>query len=145
MGINKEKRMSTTTNNTIAEIANDVVSHCKSDEACDIIEHDSKIWSKHFVDGWKSIEGDGKTYAGRDEVIAKYKEWQSGVTMHSCEVTGPFIGKNGFSVIFDLDMESKDGTWPRTNMKEVAEYTVENGKIVQEEFRYLAGACDGGE
>ena len=132
----------TTTTNTVAQIANDLVAHCKA--PCeDMLEHDAKIWDKHFAESWTSIEGDGKEYVGRDAVMAKYKEWQDGVTCHSCEVTGPFVGKNGFSVIFDLDMESKDGTWPRTTMKEVANYTVENGKIVREEFCYEAQACDG--
>ena len=132
--------MSTETISTITQIANDVVDHCKT-HAEDIIEHDSKIWDKHFAENWTSIEGDGKTYEGRDAVIEKYKEWESGVTMHGCEVTGPFVGPNGFSVIFDLDMESKDGTWPRMNMREVANYTVENGKITQEEFRYPPMDC----
>ena len=134
--------MDTTTKDMIAEIANDLVAHCKS--PCEnMLEHDVKIWDKHFAADWISIEGDSKVYTGRDEVMAKYKEWQEGVTCHSCEVTGPFVGTNGFSVIFELDMESKDGSWPRTKMQEVANYTVENGKIVKEEFRYQANSCDG--
>jgi len=134
--------MTTTANSTIIEIANDLVAHCKI-EAGDFVEHDAKIWDKHFAEGWTSIEGDGKIYTGRDEVAAKYKEWQAGVIVHGCEVSGPFVGSDGFSVIFDLDMESKDGSWPRTKMQEVANYTVENGKIVNEEFRYPPMSCDG--
>jgi uncharacterized protein CbrC (UPF0167 family) len=130
----------TTATDTITQIAKDVLEHCKT-PAEDIISHDSKIWDKHFADNWTSIEGDGKTYTGRDEVIAKYKEWQSGVTMHGCEVSGPFVGPNGFSIIFDIDMEPKDGSWPRMNMREVANYTVENGKIIQEEFRFPPMDC----
>jgi hypothetical protein len=133
--------MTTAANTNIAEIANDLVAHCKTEPTGDIIEHDSKLWDKHFAQGWKSIEGDGKTFNGRDEVIAKYKEWQSGVTMHSCEVTGPFVGQGGFSVIFEIDMESKDGSFPRMKMQEIANYTVENGKIVQEEFCFPPMQC----
>ena len=50
---------------------------------------------------------------------------------------------HNFSVIFDLDMESKDGSWPRTKMREVAIYAVENGKIVKEEFCYQPMECSG--
>ncbi len=132
----------TTATDTIAQIANDLVTHCKT-PAEDFVEHDSKLWDKHFAEGWTSIEGNGKVYTGRDEVIAKYKEWQDGVTCHSCEVEGPFVGQNSFSVIFDLDMECKNGTFPRMNMKEIATYTVENGKIVKEEFCYQCPEGDG--
>lgn len=139
--------MSTMTQNeTIVKIANDVVTHCKSgDESVDYVDYDTKIWDKHFKEGWTSIEGDGRVYHGRDEVSAKFREWQKGVTVHDCQVEGPFIGQNGFSVIFDLDMEAKDGSFPRMRMKEVAQYTVEDGKIVKEEFCYMPmGDCCGG-
>ncbi len=131
--------MSTMTQDpTIVSIANDVVAHCKSgDESMDYVEYDGKIWDKHFKEGWTSIEGDGRVYTGRDEVSAKYREWQQGVKVHDCQVEGPFIGQNGFSVIFDLDMESTKGEFPRMRMKEVAHYTVEDGKIVKEEFCYM--------
>lgn len=132
----------------IQTIANDLVNHCKSgDEGVDFVEYDSKIWDKHYAEGWTSIEGDGRVYTGRDEVSAKYREWQKGVTVHDCKVEGPFVGQSGFSVLFDMDMESKDGSWPRMQMKEVANYTVENGKIVKEEFCYMpmpGGGCGDG-
>ncbi|PCJ50151.1 MAG: hypothetical protein COA74_02675 [Gammaproteobacteria bacterium] len=130
----------TTTAATITEIASDLVAHCKI-ESEDMCAHDAKIWDKHFAESWTSIEGDGKTFVGRDAVIAKYKEWEAGVICHSCEVTGPFVGQSGFSVIFDLDMEFKDGSFPRSKMKEVANYTVEGGKIVKEEFCYQCPDC----
>ncbi|MBO6512413.1 MAG: nuclear transport factor 2 family protein [Phycisphaerales bacterium] len=124
-----------TTASTIAQIANDLVAHCQT-PTDDFVEHDAKIWDKHYADNWISIEGDGKTFQGRDEVIAKYREWEKGVTMHGCEVIGPFLGQTGFSVIFDMDIECNNGTFPRMRMKEIANYTVENDKIVKEEFCY---------
>jgi hypothetical protein len=141
--------MSTMTQDpTITKIANDLVEHCKSgDESMDYVEFDGKIWDKHFAENWTSIEGDGKTYTGRDEVSAKYKQWQDSTIVHGVEIEGPFIGRDGFSVIFELDMEGKDGSMPRMKVKEVANYTVENGKIVKEEFRYMPmpeGACGEG-
>ncbi len=134
--------MTTTSKDIITEIANDLVAHCKI-EADDIVEHDCKIWDKHFAEGWTSIEGDGQVYTGREEQIAKYRQWEAGVIVHGCEVIGPFIGVDGFSVIFELDMEGKDGAFPRSQMTEVANYTVENGKIVKEEFRYPPMECSG--
>lgn len=124
-----------TTASTITQIANDLVAHCKI-QAEDFVEHDTKLWDKHFAENWTSIEGDGGVFKTRDEVIAKYKKWQSEVTCHDCKVEGPFVGQNSFSVIFDLDMESKVGAFPRMQMKEIATYTVENDKIVKEEFCY---------
>lgn len=133
-----------TQNDTVIQIGNDLVEHCKSGEpGADYVDYDTKIWDKHFAEGWTSIEGDGRTYKGRDEVSAKYKEWQKGVTVHDCQVEGPFVGQSGFSVIFDLDMECKKGEWPRMRMKEIANYTVENGKIVKEEFCYMPMTCGG--
>jgi len=139
--------MSTMTQNeTVVKIAKDLVTHCKSEPTGDFVEHDGKLWDKHYKAGWTSIEGDGKVYNGRDEVSAKYREWEKGVTCHSCEVEGPFIGKDGFSVIFEIDMEPKDGSFPRMKMKEVANYTIEGDKIVKEEFCYMPmGDCCGGE
>lgn len=139
--------MSTMTQNeTIVKIAKDLVAHCKSgDESMDYVEYDGKLWDKHFAEGWTSIEGDGRVYTGRDEVSAKYREWQKGVTVHGCEIEGPFIGKDSFSVTFELDMEGKDGSFPRMKMKEVAIYSVKNDKIVKEEFCYMPmGDCCGG-
>ncbi|MFK7758869.1 MAG: SnoaL-like domain-containing protein [Phycisphaerales bacterium] len=123
---------------TLMQIANDVVAHCKAGNPDhDFVEYDSQIWEKHFADNWVSIEGDGKVYNGREALVEKYKQWQAGVTVHACEVTGPFMGQDSFSVIFDLDMEANDGSFPRMKMREIAVYTVENSKIVKEEFCYL--------
>lgn len=57
-------------------------------------------------------------------------------TVHSVSVSeGPFIGANGFSVIFKSDF-TINATGDRHIFREVAVYTVENGKIVREEFLY---------
>jgi len=128
----------TTHDSTIAQIAKDLVEHCKGgEESMDYAEYDAKLWDKHFAEGWISIEGDGTSFKGRDEVVAKYRKWQDETTVHGCEIEGPFIGRSGFSVVFEIDMEPKNGSFPRMKMKEVADYTVENGKIVKEEFRFI--------
>lgn len=124
----------------ILQMGNDLVEHCNTPPADgDPIAHDAKLWDKHFAESWESVEGDGKTHTGRAAVIEKYKWWMDTFTCHSAKATGPFIGPTGFSVIFEMDVEAKDGSMPRGQMKEVANYTVKNGKVVREEFRY--GGC----
>lgn len=121
----------------VTKIANDLVEHCNSVPAdADPIAHDAKLWDKHFAESWESIEGDGKRFVGRDAVVEKYKWWMNAFECHSAKAVGPFVGPNGFSVIFEMDVEARDGSMPRTQMKEIADYTVENGKITREEFRY---------
>jgi hypothetical protein len=72
---------------------------------------------------------------GLDGVRKKSQWWAENHTIHSCKVTGPFASVEKFSVLFDLDCTFKP-TGKRTQMTEVAVYTVENGKIVHEEFLY---------
>jgi len=130
----------TTATATIAQIAKDLVAHCNTEHE-DMIAHDCVLWDKHFAPDFISIEGDGKTYQGRDAMIAKYKEWQASTKMHSCKVTGPFLGQDSFSVIFEIDMESNTGEFPRMTMQEVAIYTVKDNKVVKEEFCYPCPDC----
>ena len=55
-------------------------------------------------------------------------------------MVGPFCGhrEDQFVVHFVMDVTPK-ATRERTQLNEVALYTVANGKIVQEEFLYLMG------
>lgn len=131
--------MSTMTKDTtVATIAKDLVAHCKSGT-----NDDTPLWDKHFAPDFVSVEGDGMTFRGRDEVLRKHKAWHDDVIMHGGDVTGPFVGPTGFSVIFDMDVESKSGKFPRMTMREIADYTVEDGKVVREEFRFDPAMCQG--
>ncbi len=95
---------------------------------------DAPLWDKHWHPDFVSIEGDGQEFRGRAAVVEKHKHWAESVTMHSCKAHGPYVTPNGFCVRYELDCESKDGSWPRMQMDEVAVYTVEGGKVVREEF-----------
>ncbi|MEZ6165492.1 MAG: SnoaL-like domain-containing protein [Phycisphaerales bacterium] len=131
--------MSTATSNeAVTKIAKDLVAHCKSGT-----NDDTPLWDKHFAPDFVSVEGDGTCYTGREEVLKKHQQWHDDVIMHGGDVTGPFVGPTGFSVIFDMDVESKSGRFPRMNMREIADYTVENGKVVREEFRFDPAMCEG--
>ncbi len=131
--------MSTSTEiDTIRQIARDLVEHCRTQTT-----DDTPLWKKHFAKDFVSVEGDGKSFTGVDEVLKKHEQWSSDVTMHDASVTGPFIGPSGFSVIFDMDVESRSGRFPRMQMREIANYTVRDGKVVREEFRFDPSMCGG--
>tara|TARA_R110000782_G_scaffold19101_14_gene52128 strand:- start:25590 stop:25997 length:408 start_codon:yes stop_codon:yes gene_type:complete len=123
---------------TVRKIANDLVEHCRKNSDSDV-----PLWDKHFAKDFVSVEGDGMTFTGKDQVLAKHQKWHADVVNHGTTVTGPFVGPSGFSVIFDMDIESKSGAFPRMKMREVADYTVENGKVVREEFRFDPAMCQG--
>jgi hypothetical protein len=97
---------------------------------------DTELWKQHFHPKFVSIEGTGEAWSGRKAVDAKCQAWMNAHTVHSCKATGPFVGATGFSVLYDMDVEAKDGSMPRMQMREVGVYTVKNGKVVQEEFMY---------
>jgi len=116
-------------NHPNAKIGKAVVDHINSGATSD-----EPLWDRHWSDDFVSIEGDGREWAGRAEVLEKHKQWAEGVTMHSCTAHGPYVTPNGFCVRYEIDAESKDGSWPRMQMDEVAVYTVRDNKVVREEF-----------
>jgi hypothetical protein len=116
---------------TPAELGKIVVDHVNAMAA-----PDTELWKKHFHPGFVSIEGSGQAWSGRKAVDAKCQEWMNAHTVHSCKASGPFVGATGFTVLYDMDIEAKDGSMPRMHMKETGVYTVKNGKIIQEEFMY---------
>jgi hypothetical protein len=80
---------------------------------------------------------DSRESRGVDAIKGKHDWWNSTMELHSASVDGPFVhGDDRFAVIFGFDAtDRKSGE--RTQMKEVAIYTVNgDGKIVREEFYY---------
>ena len=75
---------------------------------------------------------------GVEAIRGKGRWWLDNNEVHRAEVKGPFPNENRFAVIFDFEFTPKAGprAGQRTRMEEVALYTVENGKIVREEFFY---------
>ena len=79
------------------------------------------------------------------ELEAKAHEWLATHTVHSASAEGPYLGSTGFSIKFKMDVEDKTNG-QRVVMEEVGVYTVQNGKVVCEEFMYgsktpVAGAA----
>ncbi len=93
------------------------------------------LWSDELI----SVEGVGVSMAwvGMKAVEAKNAWWESEHKLHGASAEGPYVGATGFAVKFRMDVE-EIATGKRSQMEEVGVYTVEDGKIVTEEFMYRA-------
>jgi len=121
---------------SVIEIGSRLVQLCndgKDHEAVDEL-YDEKI---------VSIEGQGTDemparMEGIEAVRGKATWWYDNHEVHAVRATGPFVGHRDdqFAAEFELDVTPKS-TGERMQMREVALYTVQDGKIVQEEFLYL--------
>ena len=117
------------------EIGQKYVALCKEGKFHECLE----LFSKDAV----SVEAGGppgvdRTANGLAAIQAKGKEWMENHEVHSIEVTGPYPNDNRFAVRFVFDVTNKPSK-RRMNMDEVGLFTVENGKIVKEEFFYSMG------
>ena len=70
---------------------------------------------------------------GLENLIAKSKRYDEGMTVHSMEVTEPLVYQQYFTVGMGMDA-TKDGK--RTQEHEICIYQVRDGKIVDERFVY---------
>ncbi len=78
---------------------------------------------------------------GFDAVRGKSEWWDRNNEVHSAQVEGPWPHDDRFIVRFTFDVTPKAGPMAgkRMTLDETALYTVEDGKIVQEEFFYHMG------
>ncbi len=97
----------------------------------------SEIEDKWYSPAIVSIEGVGVAMAwhGRKAVREKSEHWAATHRIHGASAEGPYVGASGFAVKFTMDVEDTSAN-SRTMMEEVGVYTVQNGKIVREEFMY---------
>ena len=73
---------------------------------------------------------------GLDAIKGKHDWWEGAHEVHSSNVHGPFFhAPDRFGAIFEIDVTQKDNG-ERSQMKELAVYTVRDGKVVREEFFY---------
>ena len=118
------------------DIANKLVDLCqqgKNDEAKSL-----------YADSAVSVEamampGAQQESKGLAAIKAKGDWWRDNHEIHSASVTGPWPHGNRFVVGFQYDVTNKP-SGQRMKMDEVGLFTVENGKIVREEFFYAGGA-----
>lgn len=115
---------------TPAEVGKDFVEMFNRGQFKEIEE---KYWSPKVT----SIEGVGVALAwqGRRAVLAKNHSWSEQNILHSFSAEGPYVGATGFAMKMRMEVEEK-ATGNRVQMEEVGVYTVQNGKVIQEEFMY---------
>ena len=70
-----------------------------------------------------------------DAVRAKSEWWSGAHEIHSGSAEGPWVNGDQFTVRFKMDVTNKD-SGQRIQMDEIALYTVEDGKIIEERFFY---------
>jgi ketosteroid isomerase-like protein len=74
---------------------------------------------------------------GRGAIKAKREDWLATHDIHKLEADGPYIHPpNRFGVRFEVEVTQK-ATGRQMTLREVAVYSVEEGKIVREEFFML--------
>lgn len=75
---------------------------------------------------------------GIEQVIEKNQRWLDTTEVHSASTEGPFPHNDRFAVKYHFDITPRAGQFAghRFQMDEIAVYTVEDGKIVREEFFY---------
>lgn len=119
----------------INQIANDLVQYCRNNE-------EAKCLDTLYADNAVSVEAfpmpgqDSPETHGLDGIRGKHDWFFSNNEVHSQDVEGPFMhGDNRFGVIFSMDVTDKN-SGQRGQMKELGVYTVDNDKIVREEFFY---------
>ena len=127
--------METTLTMTTTEVANKLVSLCRTGKNMDAVH-------ELYADNVLSLEPKGSRMEraeGKDAIIAKELAFFEMVEeVHSNEVSEPIVAANFFSVTMKMDMTLKG--MGRTSMDEVCVYEVKDGKIVFEEFFFPVAA-----
>lgn len=115
----------------IKEIAEELVAGCRENRA-------EANLDKLYAPDAASVEaedfsGMGRETKGVDGIKGKHAWWEENFEYHGGDIKGPYVFDNKFAVFFEIDATMK-ATGERSQMSEVALYTVEDGKIVREEF-----------
>jgi SnoaL-like domain len=82
-----------------------------------------------------ALPGMAQEVRGVEGVAAKGKWWSENHTVHSAKHEGPYPHGNRFIVRFTYDVTNKPSN-QRFQLDEMGLFTVENDKIVREEYFY---------
>ena len=116
------------------EIGKQLVQFCKEGKNLDSI---NTLYAENIESIEASAGPDGERVAkGIEAVRGKNQWWTENHEVHSSSVEGPFPhGDDRFAVRFTYDITNKP-SGQRMQLDEVGLFTIENGKIVREEFFY---------
>jgi ketosteroid isomerase-like protein len=121
---------------TTLEIANKIVALCKQGKSGDALSMYAE--DAVSVEAFAPPGMDGES-RGLAAIKAKGEWWFANHEVHSAMVAGPWPLGDRFIVGFKFDVTNKP-SGRRMKMEEMGLYTVQNGKIVREEFFYDMGA-----
>lgn len=117
----------------LKEIAEELVAGCREGRAQENLD---RLYAPDAVSVEAMDSGGGREARGIDAIRGKHIWWEENFEVHSAEVSDPMLhAPDRFAVIFEIDTTMKQ-TGERSAMREVALYTVADGRIVREEFFY---------
>ncbi|MFX0545288.1 SnoaL-like domain-containing protein [Roseovarius sp. S1116L3] len=103
------------------------------------IEHVDEVYAENAesVEAVIPPDRDVRIAKGRGAIKAKREDWSRTHEIHKIEADGPYVHPpNRFAVRFDAEVTQKE-TGKQMKLREIAVYTVEDGKIAREEFYML--------
>lgn len=117
---------------TTQEVADRLVNLCREGKHEQVVQ---ELYAPNIV----SIEPEGapnQIVEGLEAIIAKGKQFDSRIEkVNSSFISDPVVAENFFSCSMLMNVNMKGVPVP-VDMHEVCVYTVNNGKIVQEQFFY---------
>jgi hypothetical protein len=125
----RKKKLSSGKSPTPQEIGESLVALFNAGKA----EEAESTWHHRKID---SIEEDGTVFEGWKGVQEKGKWWRENFTVISLKAAGPYVCSTGFTVIYSGRVRMPDGN--EVNAHECGVYTVEDGRIVREQFMKAA-------
>lgn len=85
-----------------------------------------------------AMPGMAQETRGIEGVKKKGQWWSENHTIHSAKHDGPYPNGNRFIVKYSYDVTNKPSS-RRFQLEEMGLFTVEDGKVVREEYFYVAG------
>ncbi|MEL7414443.1 MAG: nuclear transport factor 2 family protein [Pseudomonadota bacterium] len=122
----------------LMDVANKLVEHCKNGTEREALK---TLYAEDAVsaEAMPMPGTDSSEIQGIQGINGKHDWWEASFDVHSFSVDGPFPhGDDRFALIFEMDTTEKS-SGQRTQGREVAIYTVADGKITREEFFYGGG------
>ncbi|MGF1553942.1 MAG: SnoaL-like domain-containing protein [Paracoccaceae bacterium] len=94
-------------------------------------EAGERFWAEDVV-SLEPMEGEMARLEGPTAIRRKHDWWEANFTVHAARIDGPFVHGEQFALRFEVDVTGPDGT--RAEMREIALYTVREGRVVEERF-----------
>jgi len=120
---------------TFDDVAKKLVDGCRTGKT---VENLDLLYARDAVSVEAMDNGSGREVQGLDAIKGKHDWWDNTFEMLGGDVSDPLpSGDDRFAVIFEIKVRHKE-SGAVSDMKEVALYTVGDGRIVREEFFYNA-------